>query len=111
MANDDQAVVRAGDVVTIPVLDNDYHPNGDTMHVAPDLVAPLVDPEDGEIFVSQDTVRFRAGPEAGHRLRHLRGRRQHRRRRMPGYITIQVLPVNAETNAAPRPRDITARVL
>ena len=38
VANDDQVVVRAGDVVTIPVLDNDYHPNGDTMHVAPDLV-------------------------------------------------------------------------
>ena len=44
VANDDQVVVRAGDVVTIPVLDNDYHPNGDTMHVAPDLVEPLLDP-------------------------------------------------------------------
>jgi hypothetical protein len=35
VANDDQAVVRVGDTVTIPVLANDYHPNGDTMHVAP----------------------------------------------------------------------------
>ena len=110
VANDDQVVVRAGDVVTIPVLDNDYHPNGDTMHVAPDLVEPLPDPEDGEIFVSQDTVRFRAGPEAGtvyatYEVVDSTGQKD------AGYITIQVLPVNAETNQAPHPRDITARVL
>src|SRR5690606_18112901 len=63
VANDDRVVVRAGDVVTIPVLENDYHPNGDTMHLASELVEPLPEPEDGEIFVAQDTVRFRAGDE------------------------------------------------
>src|SRR5690606_25398684 len=46
VANDDQVIVRAGDVVTIPVLENDYHPNGDSIHVAPELVPPLVDPAD-----------------------------------------------------------------
>ncbi|WP_223171961.1 Ig-like domain-containing protein [Microbacterium sp. NIBRBAC000506063] len=35
IVNDDQVVVRAGDVVTIPVLDNDSHPNNDTLTVAP----------------------------------------------------------------------------
>ena len=110
VANDDQVVVRAGDVVTIPVLDNDYHPNGDTIHVAPELVPPLIEPEDGEIFVSQDTVRFRASDEPGtvyatYEAVDSTGQKD------AGYITIQVLPVNADTNAAPRPRDITARVL
>ncbi|KAF2420671.1 Ig-like domain-containing protein, partial [Microbacterium sp. B35-30] len=110
VANDDQVVVRAGDVVTIPVLDNDYHPNGDTIHVAPDLVPPLTDPEDGEVFVSQDTVRFRASDEPGtvyatYEAVDSTGQKD------AGYITIQVIPVNAETNAAPRPRDLTARVL
>ncbi|GAA1978490.1 Ig-like domain-containing protein [Microbacterium pumilum] len=110
VANDDQVVVRAGDVVTIPVLDNDYHPNGDTMHVAPDLVEPLPAAEDGEIFVSQDTVRFRAGGEAGtvfatYEVVDSTGQKD------AGYLTIQILPVNADTNQAPRPRDITARVL
>ncbi|MDR7184548.1 hypothetical protein J2X85_001571 [Microbacterium trichothecenolyticum] len=110
VANDDQVVVRAGDVVTIPVLDNDYHPNGDTIHVAPDLVPPLIEPEDGEVFVSQDTVRFRASDEPGtvyatYEAVDSTGQKD------AGYITIQVLPVNADTNAAPRPRDITARVL
>jgi hypothetical protein len=110
VANDDQVVVRAGDVVTIPVLDNDYHPNGDTIHVAPDLVPPLVEPEDGEIFVSQDTVRFRASDEPGtvyatYEVVDSTGQKD------AGYITIQVIPVNAETNSAPKPRDLTARVL
>lgn len=110
VANDDQVVVRAGDVVTIPVLDNDYHPNGDAIHVAPDLVPPLVEPEDGEIFVSQDTVRFRATEEPGtvyatYEAVDSTGQKD------AGYITIQVLPADADTNAAPRPRDLTARVL
>ncbi|MFB7891667.1 Ig-like domain-containing protein [Microbacterium sp. NPDC056044] len=110
VANDDQVVVRAGDVVTIPVLDNDYHPNGDTIHVAPALVPPLIKPENGEIFVSQDTVRFRASDAPGtvyatYEAVDSTGQKD------AGYITIQVLPVNADTNAAPRPRDLTARVL
>ncbi|UWF77716.1 Ig-like domain-containing protein [Microbacterium neungamense] len=110
VANDDQVVVRAGDVVTIPVLDNDTHPNDDAMHVAPELIEPLVDPEDGEAFVSQDTVRFKAGPEAKtvYATYEVVDSRQ---QKDAGYITIQILPVNEEKNAAPRPRDITARAL
>ena len=110
VANDDQVVVRAGDVVTIPVLDNDYHPNGDTMHVAPDLVA------------AAPRARGRRDLRlAGHRAlpRGSRGRHGYATyevvdstgQKDAGYITIQVLPVNAETNQAPHPRDIIARVL
>ncbi|WP_240658729.1 Ig-like domain-containing protein [Microbacterium sp. CPCC 204701] len=110
VANDDQVVVRAGDVVTIPVLENDYHPNNDVIHVAPDLVPPLITSEQGEMFVSQDAVRFRASDEPGtvygtYEVVDSTGQKD------AGYLTIQVLPVNAETNAAPRPRDLTSRVL
>lgn len=110
VANDDQVVVRAGDVVNIPVLDNDYHPNGDAIHVAPDLVPPLIEPEDGEMFVSQDLLRFRASDEPGtvyatYEVVDSTGQKD------AGYVTIQVLPVNEETNAAPRPRDIVTRAL
>ncbi|MFE6997792.1 Ig-like domain-containing protein [Microbacterium sp. NPDC057659] len=110
VANDDEVVVRAGDVVTIPVLDNDTHPNGDTLHVAPDLVEPLVDPEVGEAFVSQDTVRFRAGPDAGtayltYEAVDSMGQKD------AGYVTVQIRAVDAKTNAAPRPRDLTARTV
>lgn len=110
VANDDQVVVRVGDIVTIPVLDNDYHPNGDTLHVADELVPPLIEPEDGEVFVSEDTLRFRAGDEpktvyATYEAVDSTGQRD------AGYVTIQILPRNDEANAAPRPRDLTARTL
>ncbi|MDE0545143.1 Ig-like domain-containing protein [Microbacterium sp. C7(2022)] len=110
VANDDEVVVRVGDVVTIPVLDNDYHPNNDRMTVAPDLVEPLPSADEGEIFVSQNTVRFRAGTEPGttyatYEVVDSAGQKD------AGYITIQVLPRSDETNQAPKPRDITARVL
>ena len=110
VANDDEVVVRAGDVVTIPVLDNDVHPSGDKLHLAPELIEPLVDPEDGEAFVSQDTVRFRAGPEA--RTVYLTYEAvDSMGQKAGGHVTVQILPINEETNAAPRPHDLTARAL
>ncbi|MDT0156115.1 Ig-like domain-containing protein [Microbacterium sp. ARD32] len=110
VALDDQAVVRAGDVVTIPVLANDSHPSGDAIHVVPELVEPLVDPADGEIFVSQDTVRFRAGDEpktvsATYEIVDSMGQKA------AAYIRIQIVPVDRKTNAAPTPRDLTVRTL
>ncbi len=110
VANDDQAVVRAGDVVTIPVLDNDTHPNDDVLHVDPQLVEPLVDPAAGEAFVSQDVVRFRASDEPG--TVHLTYQAvDSTGQKDAGYVTIQVLPVDEEKNAAPRPRDLLVRAL
>ncbi|MET0303548.1 MAG: Ig-like domain-containing protein, partial [Microbacteriaceae bacterium] len=106
----DTAYVRAGDVVTIPVLDNDTHPSDDPLHVAPQLIEPFVDPEDGEAFVSQDTVRFKAGAEA--KTVYLTYEAvDTRQQKAAGYVTIQILPVDEETNAAPRPRDLVARAL
>lgn len=109
-AVDDTAVVRAGDVVTIPVLANDKHAPGTTLHVAPKLIEPLVDPTYGEAFVSQDTVRFRAGDTprtvyATYEAVDSNGQKA------AGYITIQILPVDEKTNTAPRPRDLTVRAL
>ncbi|WP_300267462.1 Ig-like domain-containing protein [Microbacterium sp.] len=105
----DTAVVRVGDVVTIPVLDNDTHPNGDALTLEPELIEPFVDPEDGEIFVSEDKVRFKAGDEAKtvYATYEVSDTRDNK---VGGYITIQILPIQ-EDNAAPRPRDITTRAL
>lgn len=109
-ALDDEAVVRVGDVVTIPVMDNDYHPNGDEIHISPELIPPLVDEADGDLFVSEDTLRFRAGSEAKtvnatYEVEDSTGQRD------AGYVTIRILPRDDETNAAPRPRDVTVRAL
>ena len=110
IANDDTAVVRAGDVVSIPVLDNDTHPNDLAMHVEPELIEPFIEPEDGEAFVSQDTVRFRAGPEAK-TVYATYNAVDENGQIDAGYITIQILAVDEEKNAAPRPRDVTARTI
>lgn len=110
IANPDTATVRVGDVVTIPVLDNDTHPSDDVMHVEPELIEPFVDPEDGEAFVSQDTVRFKAGPEA--KTVYLTYEvADSRQQKAAGYVTIQILPIDEENNAAPRPQDLVARAL
>ncbi|MFK4759643.1 Ig-like domain-containing protein [Microbacterium sp. ZW T5_45] len=110
VANPDTVYVRAGDVVTIPVLDNDTHPNDDVLHVAPELIEPFVDPDDGEAFVSQDTVRFKAGPEAKTVYLTYEAVDEHEQK-AAGFVTVQILPIDEETNAAPRPRDIVARAL
>ncbi|MCK6079741.1 tandem-95 repeat protein [Microbacterium sp. EYE_5] len=110
IAVDDEVVVRVGDIATIPVMDNDYHPNNDEIHIVPELVPPLVDEEDGDLFVSEDTLRFRAGPEAKtvnatYEVEDSTGQRD------AGYVTIRILARDDEANAAPRPRDVTVRTL
>ena len=110
VANDDEVVVRVGDVVTADVLDNDFHPNDDEMTVLPELVEPLPDPEQGEAFVSQDAVRFKAGDEPGtayvtYEVEDSRGQRA------SALVTVNILERDDERNQAPRPEDIEARAL
>lgn len=58
VALDDSVNVRAGDIVTVPVLANDYHPDAAAIHVLPKLTDTT--PEGGLAFVSTDEVRFQA---------------------------------------------------
>ncbi|GAA1345177.1 Ig-like domain-containing protein [Arthrobacter roseus] len=62
-AEADTAIVRSGDVVNIPVLDNDTHPNGDELALDP-IIAQDVATKDGQLFVSENTLRFVAGDTA-----------------------------------------------
>jgi fibronectin type 3 domain-containing protein len=106
-AGPDVATVHVGDVVTIPVLKNDTHPDGleltlkDELQESPPASA-------GEAFVSEDTVRFRAGPEAGtvyavYEVEDGNGQRD------SAQVTINV--VGGKANSAPQLPDVTARVL
>ncbi|MFF2369638.1 Ig-like domain-containing protein [Agromyces sp. NPDC058110] len=63
VAVDDAAIVRAGDIVTVPVTDNDFHPDAAAFHVLPDL-APGNGFE-GLAFVDGDTVRYQAPEKPG----------------------------------------------
>ncbi|NQX12302.1 cadherin-like domain-containing protein [Microbacteriaceae bacterium VKM Ac-2855] len=109
VAVDDTAVVRAGDVVTLDVLANDSSPSGATLHVAADLVEPVPAEADGQAFISEDRVRFLAGPEPKtvyltYEAIDPLGQKD------AGYVSIQILPADAG-NTPPRPQDLDARAL
>lgn len=105
---DDTATVRVGDVVDIPVLDNDEQPEGKPITLLPDLAEDL--PEGaGLLFVSGDRLRYLAPETAGNYVAvySIESGGQ----RAEGRVTISVREENAATNSPPVPRRVTARVL
>ncbi|MFE5309977.1 Ig-like domain-containing protein [Isoptericola sp. NPDC056605] len=106
-AGADKALVHAGDVVTIPVLKNDSHPDGLEI-VLNDELQEEPEAELGEAFVSEDTVRFRAGADAGtahlvYEVRDSNGQKD------SAQVTITIK--DDEENAAPQVPDTETRVL
>ena len=105
----DRAVVRAGDVVTMDVLANDYHPDGDTIELMPELAeAPAA--AAGEMFVAEGKLRFRAGEEPG-TVRAVYRVVDSQLNVNSATVTIQVFAPDEAGNSAPRPLPVTARAL
>ncbi len=108
VAVSDQAVVRAGDIVTVPVLANDTSPSGLSLTLDPSVTIEGGDATLGDAFVSRDVVRFRA-KKAG------TGRLAYTVRDSAGnYDSAEVvITVNAADapNSPPQPRPLVARVL
>ena len=103
----DEVDVQVGDTVTIPVLKNDSHPDGLPIELAEELVEEP-DSELGQAFVSEETVRFKAGNTEGvahavYEISDPNGQRD------SAQITINVR--DDEDNTAPQLPDVTARVL
>lgn len=104
---DDRAVVRAGDVVTVDVLDNDQSPSGLDLSVDPE-VRLTSGGQLGRAWVADDKVRFQAGADPGAvRIRYTA------RDTVGGYAGGSLnLIVQAEgTNTAPEPPPATLRLL
>ncbi|MFB7800202.1 Ig-like domain-containing protein [Isoptericola sp. NPDC056134] len=106
-AGPDEVTVRAGDYVNIDVLDNDTHPDGLELSLDDELEQG-VDPERGELFVSEDRLRFRAGPEPGtayaiYTVTDPNGQQD------SAQVTIHVR--GGEESSAPVPQDVEARAL
>ncbi|MFC7402990.1 Ig-like domain-containing protein [Citricoccus sp. GCM10030269] len=109
VANPDEAVVRAGDVVTVDVLANDSHPDGSELVLAPELEESVL-ADRGLSAVSQGKVRFLASAETGrtsavYTVRGPDGQQASAR------VEFTVMPVDRETNAPPVPPHLKARVL
>ena len=108
VVEDDTAIVRAGDVVSVPVLDNDSSPAGLTLSVASEL--EVAGPELGTAWVSEDTVRFRAGDQAGRTTLTYTAADSHDQA-TSGAVTVEVRPRDDANNAAPSPQGLEARTV
>ncbi|MGN6502317.1 MAG: Ig-like domain-containing protein, partial [Pseudolysinimonas sp.] len=109
IATDDAVTVRVGDVIDIPVLANDDHPDAVPITLQPQLAQDLPG-GGGLLFVSGDRLRYLAPETAGnysavYTIAGPDGQTAQAR------VDIAVREVDLATNNAPTPRRVTARVL
>ncbi|MBT2514091.1 Ig-like domain-containing protein [Arthrobacter sp. ISL-30] len=105
----DEVNVRVNDVVTIPVLANDTHPQGEKLSVDPVLAQGIAE-EDGKAFVSENTLRFIAGP-APKTVRAIYNAVDPQGQKSAAAVTIHILPLEGAENSRPQPKNLTARVV
>lgn len=102
----DSATVRAGDIVTVSVLDNDRSPGGNTLRVDPTL---KVDGESlGTVFMSNNKVRLLAGAAPG-RMRVVYTAWDSYDNYASSEVVFTVTP-NEGQNSPPAPPPLVARV-
>ncbi|HEX4059282.1 MAG TPA: Ig-like domain-containing protein [Galbitalea sp.] len=103
---DDPVTVRAGEVATASVLDNDVDPDGAAMSLAQTLVQP---PSAGLAFVTGNDVRFQAPHTPGqysavYTVTDTSGESS------TGRVLFTVTPSKKKGNRAPQPEPIVSRV-
>lgn len=108
-ARDDVAVVRTGDVVTVPVLVNDIDPDGDPLFVVPNKIK--LNTADGATapgiaFGTTAAVRFVAGNEAGN-VTISYDVEDRVSGSASALVRVRIVPRGA--NQAPAPRSVDAR--
>ncbi|WP_454049228.1 Ig-like domain-containing protein [Cellulomonas sp. Marseille-Q8402] len=102
------ADVRTGGVVTVPVLEEAYDPDGDLISLKTEFAEPLGDGQ-GLLFVAGDVLRYQAPSEpmtvhATFVVRDSTGNET------AATVTVRVHESDPATKAPPRPRALTARV-
>ncbi len=107
VAKDDYVTVRAGDIVTVDVLANDYHPDDTRMFLADELIS---EPAGGIAFVNNDRVRFQAPTEPG-QYRADYGVLDAYGESAAASVIFTVTEVDEKNNRDPRPLPVVARVL
>ena len=105
----DVVSVRVGDVITIPVLENDIHPDGGVLSLGSEL-DQNIPRSAGLLFASGSQLRFLAADNPGtysavYRVNADNGQWA------SGTVTISVRAIDEETNQPPTPSTITARAI
>ena len=101
----DTAVVRVGDVVTVPVLDNDTSPSGLALTLSDQL--STVGDSLGTAWVSEDSVRLKAGDIPG-RTTLTYTATDTLGQTATGQLDIEVRDRDDTSNAAPSPQNLEA---
>ncbi len=109
IARDDRVTIRVGDVASVSVLANDFHPDGALMRLSRDLIQGF-EGGDGVAFVEGDLVRIQAPSEPGVSPLVYRVDDAHSEY-ATARVVLTVLGIDEESNRAPVPQPITARVL
>ncbi|GEN80911.1 hypothetical protein N867_05530 [Actinotalea fermentans ATCC 43279 = JCM 9966 = DSM 3133] len=99
------ATVRTGGVVTIPVLEGAFDPDGEPLTLVPTLVEA---PTAGLMFISGDVLRYQA-PSTPMEVRATFEVSDPMRNVTAATVTIAVHASDAESKAPPRPVDLTSR--
>lgn len=104
----DTAIVRVGDVVSIPVLANDTDPNGEVLKSPSVVEAP--GEEFGKLFTDQNQLRFIAGPtpkkvQAVYKVANSSGQFNSAK------VDITIVAADPERNLPPAPKNLTGRVI
>ncbi|GAA1689165.1 Ig-like domain-containing protein [Microcella alkalica] len=110
IARDDSIIVRVGDAVTIPVLDNDEHPDDEPITLGQELPLGL-EGESGLLFVSGDALRYLAPDAPGEFTAVYEVLGPLGLERAQATVRISVREVDESTNTPPVPRTLTARVI
>ncbi len=108
VAADDRMTVRVGDIATVDVLANDYHPDGVAMYLAADLLEATPG-EGGLVFVSGNTVRFQAPEQPGTYTARYQVLDQYNQSDS-AMVIFTVTGFDDAENQAPLPMPLTARV-
>ena len=104
----DTAVVRVGDVVSIPVLANDVDPNGEVLK-AP-VVVETGDPEAGKLFADQNQLRFIAG-QTPKKVTGVYKVANSSGQFASAKVDITIIAADPEHNLPPAPKNLTGRVI
>ncbi|MGO4594164.1 Ig-like domain-containing protein [Leifsonia sp. 2TAF2] len=108
VAVDDQVPVRAGDVATVPVMDNDYSPDNAPFTLDAQLRDASGAGSGAEAFVSGETVRYQAPTEPG-QYNVVYGITDKYGQKAQATVTFVVGGPDKGSDRAPQPQPLTVR--
>lgn len=108
----DEFTVRAGGIVTFPVLTNDSDPDGDALEIEPPLEDQADVDRDGRLFLSDDgQLRYEAPDRPRGSIRLIYSVRDTADNVASAELVVHVLPANADRNQPPVPPELIGRTV